>query len=110
MSTIDLATLRVLTTLARESVVARERGTPPDDGLDLDTCEDALAAAELVLERARQPDRAERLETALADCYDILHRLRHGYRENELPLNASRVEVEARELLGIRERLVEALD
>jgi hypothetical protein len=31
MSTIDLAILRVLATLAREAVVARERGTTPAD-------------------------------------------------------------------------------
>jgi hypothetical protein len=110
MSTIDHATLKILINLARESVAAREAAARTERHDELATCREALANAEAALRRFDGPAREEQLEAALADCYTIVHELRHGYRETELSKNASAIEREARELLGIGERRVQPID
>lgn len=110
MSTIDHVTLKILINLAREAVIAREAAARYERHDELDTCREALANAETALQRFDGVPREERLEAALADCYTIVHQLRHGYRESELTKNPTAIEVEARELLGIGARRLQPLD
>jgi len=100
MATLSNSTLRTLITLAREGVAAR--GGPFVPTHDLDEALDTIALAERTLADSQESVlRAERLEAALADCYLVMHDLRLGYREHELPRNPQKVETEARELLGL---------
>jgi hypothetical protein len=100
MSTIDRSNLHTLTMLARDGLAAQRRDGA--GGAIIAHGERALAAAELALDAAT--DRTARLEAALADCYSILHALRHGHGAAEFAASAPAVELAARELLGIEER------
>ncbi len=106
MITIDRRNLRTLTMLARDGLATHRRDG--DNGAAAAQGERALAAAELALDAPA--DRTARLEAALADCYSMLHALRHGHGAAEFATSAPAVELTARELLGIEERAVVPFD